>query len=91
MTNATTPDSFISLSVDDFNPSEMYFLLRDSVLPRPIAWVSTVSVAGVHNLAPFSFFNVCCPSPPVMGFSCGPRGDNHNGSDRLQRHSAKHS
>jgi flavin reductase (DIM6/NTAB) family NADH-FMN oxidoreductase RutF len=37
-----------------------------------------VSVAGVHNLAPFSFFNVCCPSPPVMGFSCGPRGDNHN-------------
>lgn len=78
MTNATTPESVISLSVDDFNPSEMYFLLRDSVLPRPIAWVSTVSVAGVHNLAPFSFFNVCCPSPPVMGFSCGPRGDNHN-------------
>ena len=78
MTNATTPESFISLSVDDFNPSEMYFLLRDSVLPRPIAWVSTVSLVGVHNLAPFSFFNVCCPSPPVMGFSCGPRGDNHN-------------
>ena len=78
MTNATKPDSFISLSVDDFNPSEMYFLLRDSVLPRPIAWVSTVSLTGVHNLAPFSFFNVCCPSPPVMGFSCGPRGDNHN-------------
>ena len=78
MTNATTPESVISLSVDDFNPSEMYFLLRDSVLPRPIAWVSTVSLAGVHNLAPFSFFNVCCPSPPVMGFSCGPRGDNHN-------------
>ena len=78
MTNATAPESFISLSVDDFNPSEMYFLLRDSVLPRPIAWVSTVSLVGVHNLAPFSFFNVCCPSPPVMGFSCGPRGDNHN-------------
>ena len=78
MTNATTPESVISLSVDDFNPSEMYFLLRDSVLPRPIAWVSTVSLVGVHNLAPFSFFNVCCPSPPVMGFSCGPRGDNHN-------------
>ena len=78
MTNATAPESVISLSVDDFNPSEMYFLLRDSVLPRPIAWVSTVSLVGVHNLAPFSFFNVCCPSPPVMGFSCGPRGDNHN-------------
>jgi flavin reductase (DIM6/NTAB) family NADH-FMN oxidoreductase RutF len=78
MNTTTSSEPTISLSVDDFNPSEMYFLLRDSVLPRPIAWVSTVSRDGVHNLAPFSFFNVCCPSPPVMGFSCGPRGDNHN-------------
>jgi flavin reductase (DIM6/NTAB) family NADH-FMN oxidoreductase RutF len=59
-------------------PSEMYFLLRDSIIPRPIAWVSTISADGVTNVAPFSFFNVCCPSPPVLGFSCGPRGDNHN-------------
>ena len=78
MNTTTSSEPTISLSVDDFDPSEMYFLLRDSVLPRPIAWVSTVSRDGVHNLAPFSFFNVCCPSPPVMGFSCGPRGDNHN-------------
>jgi flavin reductase (DIM6/NTAB) family NADH-FMN oxidoreductase RutF len=78
MNTTTSSEPTISLSVDDFNPSEMYFLLRDSVLPRPIAWVSTVSRDGVHNLAPFSFFNVCCPSPPVMGFSCGPRGDNHD-------------
>jgi flavin reductase (DIM6/NTAB) family NADH-FMN oxidoreductase RutF len=78
MNTTTSSEPTISLSVDDFDPSEMYFLLRDSVLPRPIAWVSTVSRDGVHNLAPFSFFNVCCPSPPVMGFSCGPRGDNHD-------------
>jgi flavin reductase (DIM6/NTAB) family NADH-FMN oxidoreductase RutF len=68
----------ISLPVSDFKPTEIYFLLRDSVMPRPIAWVSTVDAQGVSNLAPFSFFNVCCPSPPVLGFSCGPRGDNHN-------------
>ena len=67
-----------SLDVTEFSPSEMYFLLRDSIIPRPIAWVSTVGLDGSHNLAPFSFFNVCCPSPPVMGFSCGPRGDDHN-------------
>jgi flavin reductase (DIM6/NTAB) family NADH-FMN oxidoreductase RutF len=67
----------LALPVEDFTPGEMYFLLRDSILPRPIAWVSTVDEAGVSNLAPFSFFNVCCPSPPVLGFSCGPRGDDH--------------
>ena len=74
-----------SLDVSDFNPSEMYFLLRDSILPRPIAWVSTISREGVPNIAPFSFFNVCCPSPPVMGFSCGPRGDNHQDGTRREK------
>ena len=69
----------ISLATADFQPTEMYFLLRDSVVPRPIAWVSTVSAEGVPNIAPFSFFNVVSPSPPVLGFSCGPRGDNHAG------------
>ena len=68
----------ISLPVSDFKPTEMYFLLRDSIVPRPIAWVSTINNAGATNLAPFSFFNVVCPSPPVLGFSCGPRGDDHN-------------
>jgi flavin reductase (DIM6/NTAB) family NADH-FMN oxidoreductase RutF len=72
----------VSLPASAFEPSEMYFLLRDSVLPRPIAWVSTVNESGVSNIAPYSFFNVCCPSPPVLGFSCGPRGDNHNNGER---------
>lgn len=71
---------FVSLQADDFLPAEMYFLLRDSVMPRPIAWVSSVNADGLSNLAPFSFFNVCCPWPPVLGFSCGPRGDDHNAS-----------
>ncbi len=78
---ATIPAT-VSLSPADFLPAEMYFLLRDSVLPRPIAWVSTISSDGVTNLAPFSFFNVCSPSPPVLGFSCGPRGDNHDDDQR---------
>lgn len=75
----------ISLPATDLEPSEMYFLLRDSIIPRPIAWVSTISEAGVSNVAPFSFFNVCCPSPPVLGFSCGPRGDNHNDEKRVAK------
>lgn len=72
----------ISLSASDFQPTEMYFLLRDSIVPRPIAWVSTISAEGASNIAPFSFFNVVSPHPPILGFSCGPRGDNH-GSEEL--------
>ncbi|MFN0163810.1 MAG: flavin reductase family protein [Burkholderiales bacterium] len=75
----------ISLPVAEFQPAEMYFLLRDSIIPRPIAWVSTINASGVSNVAPFSFFNVCCPSPPVLGFSCGPRGDNHNDEKRVSK------
>lgn len=67
----------ISLSATDFQPTEMYFLLRDSIIPRPIAWVSTISNEGVSNIAPFSFFNVVSPYPAVLGFSCGPRDDDH--------------
>ena len=77
--------STISLPASAFSPGEMYLLLRDSVLPRPVAWVSTISAGGITNLAPFSFFNVCCPAPPVLGFSCGPRGDNHDDSRRIEK------
>lgn len=72
----------IALAPADLTPGETYFLLRDSIIPRPIAWVSTISAAGITNLAPFSWFNVCCPVPPVLGFSCGPRGDDH-AADRV--------
>ena len=46
----------------------MYRVLIGSVVPRPIAFVSTVSADGILNLAPFSFFNAFCADPPVVGF-----------------------
>ena len=46
-----------------------YRILVGAVVPRPIAFVSTVSPEGVYNLAPFSFFNVVCGDPPVVCFS----------------------
>ena len=67
--------STISLSPADFTHDEMYLVLRDAIIPRPIAWVSSVDANGVTNLAPFSFFNVCSATPPILGFSCGPRGE----------------
>jgi flavin reductase (DIM6/NTAB) family NADH-FMN oxidoreductase RutF len=75
----------ISLEAAVLGPTEMYVFLRDSIVPRPIAWVSTVNGEGVTNLAPFSFFNVVSPYPPVLGFSCGPRGDDHNAQTQLPK------
>jgi flavin reductase (DIM6/NTAB) family NADH-FMN oxidoreductase RutF len=48
---------------------EVYAILLNSVAPRPIAWVSSLSPSGQPNLAPFSFFNVVCVNPPLLGFS----------------------
>ncbi len=46
-----------------------YKLLIGSVLPRPIAFVSTVNDAGIANLAPFSFFTAVVPQPPTVCFA----------------------
>jgi len=48
---------------------EVYHLLTGIVTPRPVAWVTTLSTAGVVNLAPFSFFNAFGANPPVVAFS----------------------
>jgi flavin reductase (DIM6/NTAB) family NADH-FMN oxidoreductase RutF len=50
-----------------------YKLLIGCVVPRPIAWVSTIDGAGIKNLAPFSFFMGVCGDPPTVAFSSGPR------------------
>ena len=44
-----------------------------SIVPRPIAFVSTISQDGVYNLAPFSFFNAVCAEPPIVSFCPGMR------------------
>src|SRR6185437_13840209 len=49
-------------------------LMNGLVAPRPIAWVSTVSAAGVANLAPFSYFNAFSVHPyPTVGIGPGAR------------------
>jgi flavin reductase (DIM6/NTAB) family NADH-FMN oxidoreductase RutF len=51
------------------DPRDVYRLLASVVVPRPIAWVSTRSAAGVNNLAPHSFFTVSCVEPPMVQFT----------------------
>lgn len=52
-----------------------YRLLVGAIVPRPIAFVSTLSAAGVRNVAPFSFFTVASVDPPVLCFSPVLKGD----------------
>jgi flavin reductase (DIM6/NTAB) family NADH-FMN oxidoreductase RutF len=52
---------------------ELYNILISAVVPRPIAWVSSLSVSGQPNLAPFSFFNAVCAKPPLLAFAPGMR------------------
>ena len=64
----------------DFDPAEMeasafYRLITASLIPRPIAWVSSLSAAGVPNLAPHSFFTAACVDPPVLQFTSVGRKD----------------
>jgi flavin reductase (DIM6/NTAB) family NADH-FMN oxidoreductase RutF len=48
---------------------DIYKILIGTVLPRPIAWVSSVDPSGNINLAPFSFFTVASVNPPILCFS----------------------
>lgn len=47
-------------------PRDRYKLIVGSVVPRPIALVSTCDAAGKPNAAPFSFFNAICDDPPLV-------------------------
>ncbi len=59
------------INCSETSPNRIYKILISSVVPRPIAWVSTISNLDIPNLAPFSFFNAFCANPAILGFACG--------------------
>lgn len=59
----------ISFNPESLNEKELNRLMIGSILPRPIAFVSTLSDQGVLNLAPFSYFNVVSSLPPLLSIS----------------------
>jgi flavin reductase (DIM6/NTAB) family NADH-FMN oxidoreductase RutF len=65
----TSEKKMISVAFDDLKRSEKYFMLVSTVLPRPIAIVSTLNDGGTDNLASFSYFNVVSSEPPCLMFS----------------------
>ena len=56
------------LDPKQLSKKDNYKILTGLVIPRPIAWISTVDTNGVYNLAPYSFFNVVSTDPPCVMF-----------------------
>ena len=65
----------LTLKPQELNPPDAYRLLTSLVIPRPIAWVSSIGLDGTPNLAPFSFFNAVAGSPPTVMVSISSRKD----------------
>ncbi|PTS79900.1 flavin reductase family protein [Sphingomonas sp. HMWF008] len=62
---------------------DRYKLMSSTITPRPVAWVTSQSASGVRNAAPYSFFNMMAPDPPlvVLGMMRQPDGS-HKDSAR---------
>ncbi len=57
---------FTVIDAGELTARKAFGLLKAAVVPRPIAWTSTISPDGVPNLAPFSFFTVVSSEPPLV-------------------------
>lgn len=63
---------------------DIYKLMIGTIVPRPIAFVSTMSPDGALNLAPFSFFNAIGSAPPMICFTAGLRARPDPSKDTLR-------
>ena len=63
------------LPAEGLSARDAYRLMTDLVAPRPIAWVSTLDEDGGGNLAPFSYYQAMCSSPPTVVLGLGWNGD----------------
>src|SRR5688572_3108582 len=61
-------DGPLEVAPGDWDTREFYLLMTALVIPRPVGWISTVSAAGVRNLAPYSYFNLMGSDPFYVAF-----------------------
>jgi flavin reductase (DIM6/NTAB) family NADH-FMN oxidoreductase RutF len=67
-------DSYKSYLTNSLKTSDLQTILQNTVMPRPIAFASTIDKEGNPNLSPFSFFNVFSSNPPILIFSPARKG-----------------
>ncbi len=63
---------------------DLHQFMLGAVAPRPIAFASTISLDGIPNLAPYSFFNAFSSNPPIVIFSSNRRVANNTTKDTLK-------
>lgn len=61
----------MQIDPSDLGAERIYRLMTGIVVPRPIAWVTSLSAKGVLNLAPFSAFTFVSQKPPMLAISVG--------------------
>lgn len=67
----------MEIKVADSTLKEVTSIFYHVLIPRPIAWVSTISKSGVNNLAPFSFYGGVTANPPIVSLGIGKRNGKH--------------
>ncbi|HEX2216339.1 MAG TPA: flavin reductase family protein [Xanthobacteraceae bacterium] len=78
----------MELVLSELSVAERYKFLTALVIPRPVAFATTRDEHGVHNAAPFSFFNVFSEDPAlvVLGFSSRPDGRKKDTLTNIRKH-----
>lgn len=74
--------AMLSINPVDLPPADAYRLLLSAIIPRPIAWISTLAADGTPNLAPYSFFNGVSGNPPTVMFSVSQRSPRLGGGNK---------
>jgi len=77
----------VKILPQDLDPLASYRLMTGVVVPRPIAWVTTLSAEGVANLAPFSCYSFLSSYPPMIGITIGKRRGRLKDTARNIQHS----
>jgi flavin reductase (DIM6/NTAB) family NADH-FMN oxidoreductase RutF len=65
----------MQLNLSELSPAKRYHVLSSLVVPRPIAWVTTLNEDGQVNAAPFSYFQLMGENPPLVVLGIGKRSD----------------
>lgn len=74
----------MELRPESLTTDQRYKLLTGLIVPRPIAWVSSVDVLGNANLAPFSYFSIVGHAPMALSFSVAGRKPDRSDKDTLR-------
>jgi len=69
-------DGYVYIPKERLDTESSYRLLVGCVIPRPIAWITTLNADGSVNAAPFSSYNYVCTSPPMLAINIATRDGN---------------